>query len=113
MQEGLKIVVVGEKIEEIVHCGSVSALWVVFWDQAEVLVPLERERERIEWDVSLVAKAIVGAAGAEAVERASSIVSSSSDPTVWFRCCRFDQNLPTSVMCLKSLVFVSFWVLPM
>ena len=85
---------------------------VRFWAQAETFVLLERERESAEWGVSSVVIAIVGEAGAEAVKRALSIIFSSSKPTVWFSCCRFDQHLSTSVMCSKLRVFRSFWVLP-
>ena len=55
----------------------------------------------------------VEVAGAEMVERASSMISSISQPTKWFRGCRFDKNFPTLMMCLKILVFILFWVLSM
>ena len=101
---------------------SFIAAWLVFcdsrvwfWDRAEALDLLDLEAERAERGVLVGGKTVAGVevAGAEAVERASSIISSTSRPTRWFRCCRFDQNLPTLVMCLNILDFMSFWVLPM
>ena len=59
---------------------------VGFWDRAKALALIERGRERIEQGVSLVAKTGVDADGTEAVERVSSIISSRSSPTVWFKC---------------------------
>ena len=52
---------------------------VRFWDRAEAIVLLEQERT--ERGVSLVV-VMDGAAGAEEIERASSIASSNSKPTL-------------------------------
>ena len=100
----------------------IAACWLVlcelgvwFLDWAEALFLLERAAERAERGVLVGGGTVAGfvVAGAETVERASSMISAISKPTKWFSCCRFDQNFPTSVICLKILLFMSFWVLPM
>ena len=91
-------------------------LGVWFLDWAEALFLLERDAERAERGVLAGGRGTVAGfvvAGAETMERASSIISATSKPTNSFSCFRFDQNLPTSVICLKILFFMSFWVLPM
>ena len=66
---------------------------VGFWDWFEALALLEREVEWTERGVSMVGNAIVGAAGAETVERASLMISSSSNPTM----CGLDTAVLTKI----------------
>ena len=72
---------------------SFIAAWLVvfcengdwFWDWAEALDLLDLEAERAERGVLVGGKTVAGVevAGAEAAERASSRISSTSKPTIW------------------------------
>ena len=92
------------------------AFWLVlcgvwFWNQAEALALLEQEEERTERGMLVVGKAVdgVGSAGAETVERALSIILSISNPTKWFRCCRFDENLELCVVLGLTIVMLAIY----
>ena len=70
-----------EKILRGLCIASWLALYSVgFWDKADALIFLEQKCD--EWGISLGVVAVMEVAGAEEIERASSIMSTNSKPTL-------------------------------